>query len=307
MKLSIIGPMYNEGKNVDDFVETVLQTQFPPDVELRIILVDDGSTDDTWTRMLSAQSSCNTRITLVKLSKNFGLESAIKAGLTTTFDDAAVVMDADLQDPPEVILSLLAEWRKGSQIVHAVRATRMHDSLAKRFFAKIYYSIQSVFFSELNQLEGAANFKLLTRQVIDTYITSPKFYGIFRIAIPGLPFPSTTVRYNRYKRNSGKTKFNFVKTLKFLGEILISSTTDSRKVPFVLIFMLSCISDFLVIFQLFSNGISVSSASICYGGLLAILLSLQLYYFFKRRNLIAAITEERPQFVIDQIIESKVT
>lgn len=304
MKLSIIGPMYNEGRNVGDFVEAVQQTRFPSDVELRIVLVDDGSTDDTWTRMLSAQSSCNTQITLVKLSKNFGLESAIKAGLLATFDDAAVVMDADLQDPPGVILSLLTEWRNGSQIVHAVRATRTHDSLAKRFFANIYYRIQSIFFSELNQLEGAANFKLLTRQAIDTYIASPKFYGIFRIEIPSLPFPSTTVRYNRYKRNSGDTKFNFVKTLKFLGEILISSTTDSRKALFVLIFMLSCILDFVAIFQLFSDGISVSITSICYGGFLAILLPLQLYYFFKRRNLIAAITEEKPQFVIDQIIES---
>ena len=307
MKLSVIGPMYNEGKNVEAFVDAILMISFTTDVKLRIVLVDDGSTDDTWVRMLSVQAHCSTPITLVKLAKNFGLESAIKAGLASTRDDVAVVMDADLQDPPDVILELIAEWRKGFQIVHAIRGARKFDSVSKRISATAYYRFQSFIFPKLSHLEGAANFKLLSRQVIDTYLHSPQFFGIFRIEIPKLDFASSVVYYDRSDRVIGDTKFNLLKILKFLGQISIATTANMRKIPSIISFLLLCALNSLLVFRVYPFRQSLDSFNLMIICLLTFLLLFQMYYLVARRNLIRSRVEGRPQFVIEHVIESKVS
>lgn len=238
--LSIILPVYNEAELIVQTVQTLDHELQVSGLLLEFVLVDDGSTDGSWQniRALAAQ---NNAIKAVALSRNFGKEQAIRAGLGACTGDLAVVMDADLQHPPETVLAMLEKQRETDcAVVHGIKRGRAHESgaaLPVRFFYVCYRFATGV------SLAGHTDFKLLTRPVIDTYSRLPERDRFFRGLIPWLGFAQETVPFTIAARKDGKSKWTGTKRfLLGLGAIRSFSTLPLQLVTAAgLVFLLGAL------------------------------------------------------------------
>src|SRR5688572_6262919 len=163
--LSVVAPAYNEGGNINKLYTRLTETLQSVNMPWEIILVDDGSTDVTWTTIKALQTS-DRRVKGLRLSRNFGHQYALFAGLSHTSGSVVISMDSDLQHPPELIPKLLAEWRKGNKIVNTIRLDPKGYSLFKKLTSRAFYA----FFSYLSGVPiktGMADFRLLDRKVLN--------------------------------------------------------------------------------------------------------------------------------------------
>ena len=207
--LTIIAPMYNEEPIVEQYVITTLDAlEKIKGYTHEIILVNDGSSDNTYGEMLKMQEKFPREIGVVCLSRNFGLEGAVDAGLRAATGDAVVVMDADLQDPPDVILEMVDKWEQGYDVVSAKRIKRKNDNLFKRASADFFYFVQDKLSGKLKLERNAANYRLLSRKAVDMLLSFPEVNRSFRVLVPYAGMRSTFVEYERDKRYAGKTKYN---------------------------------------------------------------------------------------------------
>lgn len=230
--ISVIGPLYNEESLVLEYVQEVLKV-FQGELDsynLELVLVDDGSKDDTYKKMCEAQDQHPSVIKTVKLSRNFGLEAAIDSGLKASTGDAVVVMDADLQDPPSVIIKLVSEWENGFDVVSAVRKARPNDSFFKKTTASIYYSFLKNLSGKVPIDKEAANFKLLSRRAVDKLLDLNEVNTVFRVLVPFIGLNATKIYYERDKRFSGTTKYNLASMIPYaLDSITGLSVAPLRK------------------------------------------------------------------------------
>ncbi|MGD9784619.1 MAG: glycosyltransferase family 2 protein [Hyphomicrobiaceae bacterium] len=163
--LSVVVPMLNEARGVDAFLARLIPALEGIEMDYEVIVVDDGSTDQTFERAREAHDR-NPRIKALALSRNFGKEIAVTAGLRHAAGEAVVVMDGDLQHPPELIADLVARWREGYDVVYAQRADRNTDSASRRAMARIFYrTFRTLSGTRLH--EGAGDFRLLSRRAVD--------------------------------------------------------------------------------------------------------------------------------------------
>ena len=163
--LSVVIPAYNEGAGIDTLLVRLLPVLEKLVPQFEIIFIDDGSKDDTLARLHRAADS-DARVRAISFSRNFGKEIAIAAGLDHTTGDAVVIMDADLQHPPEVIGEFIAKWSEGYANVYGVRRDRANESMAKRGFARIFYRLFGRF-AETELPVGAGDFRLLDRKAVE--------------------------------------------------------------------------------------------------------------------------------------------
>jgi dolichol-phosphate mannosyltransferase len=229
--------MCNEELLVRDFVTVQLETHtsISEKYDLEIVLVDDGSTDSTLSQMRKAQLEFPGTVSVVTLTRNFGLEGAIHAGLQLASGDAVVVMDADMQDPPSVILSMIEHHEAGADIVVASRSTRDSDSWMKRTGAGIYYSVLDRIRGRLGMDKDAANFRLLSRRAVEELLRVHERNGIFRISVPFIGMNKVAIKYSRKDRLAGKTKFNLGSMLRFgLDSVTSLSLSPLRVTPVIL-------------------------------------------------------------------------
>lgn len=232
--LSIVAPMFNEESLVLEFCSTLMAALDGKceTYDLEILLVNDGSTDGTLDSMRLAQDEYPKNVTIVDLTRNFGLEGAVRAGLLHANGDAVVVMDADLQDPPTVINQMLSEWENGADVVVGSRVGRPNDSLFKRLSARFFYSSLGVLSGRLKLESDAANFRLLSRTAVERLLALPEVNGVFRVLVPFVGMKTAIVGYERDKRFSGKTKYNFGSMIRYaLDSITGISIAPLRKVP----------------------------------------------------------------------------
>lgn len=214
--ISVIAPMYNEEALVEEYCNVTLNVlRNITDYSHEIIFVNDGSSDNTYQEMLRLQNQFPDEIGVICLSRNFGLEGAVEAGLRTTKADIAVVMDADLQDPPELIVEMLAKVEGGADIVTACRKKRGHDSLWKRFTASVYYKLLNLLSGKLKLERSAANYRMITRKALNVWLNLPESNGVFRVTVPFIGMKTETVEYERNKRAAGTTKYNFRSMLNY--------------------------------------------------------------------------------------------
>jgi polyisoprenyl-phosphate glycosyltransferase len=227
--LSVIVPVKDEEAAILPFVRRVsavldgLGEAVSPGWE--IIFVDDGSQDATLAAIHSANAA-DSRVRALSLSRNFGKEAALSAGLDHARGQTVVPIDVDLQDPPEVIGEMLAKWREGNEVVYGVRRNRMTDSLPKRLTADLYYRAHN--WLSMDKIpEHAGDFRLLDRKVVEVIKLMPERNRFMKGLFAWSGFRQTAVEYDRTERTVGETKFNYWK----LWTLAIDGITSASTVP----------------------------------------------------------------------------
>ena len=202
--LSVVIPSYNEEGNIKNTAQVISRVLDESKIEHELIFVDDGSKDSSWD-VISAEHERDERIRGIRFSRNFGKEGAIFAGLEACRGDAAVVMDCDLQHPPQVIPEMYELWQEGAQVVDGKKSSRGSESLVYRAMAGFFYRlIQS---SSKIDMKDSSDFKLIDRRVIDTLLAMPERITFFRALSGWVGFDTKTVYYDVAERFSGERKW----------------------------------------------------------------------------------------------------
>ena len=220
-KISIVIPLYNEQEAIEIFYLTLSRSlQELPGYDFEILCVNDGSTDQTLEKLKELIQS-DSRVIALELSRNFGKEIALTAGLDAASGDAAIPIDADLQDPPELISRLIAEWEKGFEVVLAQRADRSSDSVLKRKTAQLFYKTHN-WVSQVKIPENVGDFRLMDRKVLDALKQLPEQHRFMKGLFSWVGYRTTSVNYQRQPRAAGRSKFSGWRLLNFALEGITS-------------------------------------------------------------------------------------
>lgn len=205
MLLSVVIPLFNEAGHLESSLARWHRLFDSLDVEVELILVDDGSRDATW-QCIESQAARHPRVQGVRLSRNFGKEAALAAGLDRAQGDAVAVMDGDLQHPPELLLEMLAQWRAGAEVVEAVKADRGAEPLLNRWAARVFYGL----FSKLSgqDLNGASDFKLMDRRVLEAWRRLGERNLFFRGMHAWLGFRRVQLPFEVAERAAGRSQWS---------------------------------------------------------------------------------------------------
>jgi glycosyltransferase involved in cell wall biosynthesis len=225
--LSVIAPVKNEERGILPFVERVgtILDGIAADEGWEILFVDDGSTDATLAAIVAANSR-DPRVRALSLSRNFGKEAALSAGLDHARGNAVIPMDVDLQDPPEVLPEMVAKWREGHEMVFGVRRCRASDGWTKRVTAGLYYRAHNMV-SQDKIPENAGDFRLMDRKVVDVIRAMPERNRFMKGLFAWAGFKQAAVEYDRSERETGTTKFNYWK----LWTLALDGITSASTVP----------------------------------------------------------------------------
>jgi glycosyltransferase involved in cell wall biosynthesis len=249
--LSVVVPVRNEEDGILPFVDRVsaIVADIAGQQDWEILFIDDGSTDDTVAAIVAAHLR-DPRVRAISLSRNFGKEAAITAGLEYARGQAVVPMDVDMQDPPEVLPEMVAKWREGYEMVFGVRRDRTSDSLSKRLTAGLFYRAHNRISNDKIP-ENAGDFRLLDRKVVDAIRALPERNRFMKGLFAWAGFRQTAVEYDRVERNVGESKFSYWKlwTLALDG-ITAASTAPLRVWSYVgagIAFLAMCYAIFIAV------------------------------------------------------------
>lgn len=205
--ISIVAPFYNESEGVEIFHERMVSVVGGMDgLRFELVCVNDGSDDDTLARLRRLAES-DARVRVIDLSRNFGKEAALSAGLDAARGDAVIPIDADLQDPPELIPALIAQWRNGFEVVLARRVDRDTDTFMKRWTAGLFYRLHNLI-GDVRIPENVGDFRLLDRRVADALRALPERCRFMKGMFAWLGFRTAVVDYRRAPRAAGRSKFS---------------------------------------------------------------------------------------------------
>ena len=224
MKLTIVVPVFNEEavisithKRIVDMIQTLLQKNLIDDHE--VIYVDDGSTDNSL-NILKNLAADSKEIKMLSFSRNFGHQPALAAGILHSTGDAVVSLDADLQDPPELIEEMIEKFRIGNDIVYAVRKKRQTDTRFKTLTARFFYRLMK--FMGVNIVYDHADYRMISRKVVEEFRKLKEVNLFLRGIFPFMGFQHEIVYYDRQKRGGGETKYPFTKMIAFAWEGITS-------------------------------------------------------------------------------------
>lgn len=203
-RLSVIIPAFNEELMISKAAQTINIILENAGIEHELIFVDDGSSDNTW-KMIQEISAENTRINGVHFSRNFGKESAIIAGLTEASGDCCVVIDCDLQHPPQKIVEMYRLWEQGYEVIEGQKSSRGSESATHSFAARAFYGIISK--ATGFDMANASDFKLLDRKAVDVLINMHERNAFFRALSSWIGFETTTVTFDVQERKAGESKW----------------------------------------------------------------------------------------------------
>ena len=212
--LSVVIPAYNEEANVERVYERVEATLDGLEIDWELIFSVDPSPDRTEELILGLRDR-DPRVKMLRFSRRFGQPMATLAGLEAARGDATVVIDCDLQDPPELIPEMLARWREGFDVVYAQRRTRAGETLAKRIVARVGYKVISRI-AEVDIPPNTGDFRLMSRRVVDNVVSLKESHGFLRGLVGLVGFPQASVLYDRDPRAAGTSKYN-----QFFGSLAI--------------------------------------------------------------------------------------
>lgn len=302
--ISIVAPCYNESETVELFTGTIEKTVADADFDTELVFVDDGSRDDTRARLVKLASE-HKNIRVVALSRNFGKEAALTAGIDYATGAAVIVIDVDLQDPPELIHDFVRQWRAGYDVVYATRADRQSDTAAKRATAGSFYRL----FNKISSIkipENAGDYRLMDRRVVETVKSLPERSRFMKGLFAWVGYPSIGVPYVRPERSAGETKFNFWKLWNFaLDGITSFSTAPLRVWTYfgVAVALISALYAIVIVLQTLIFGRDVPG----YASLLVFILffgSIQMISVGVLGEYIARLfteVKQRPIYVVDEV------
>lgn len=227
--ISIVVPFYNEEEGISNFysrIEGVVKSL--PEFHFEIVCVDDGSADATLEKLIAIAAK-DARYRVIELTRNFGKEAALTAGLDAARGDAVIPIDADLQDPPELIPVLIEEWCKGAEVVLARRADRSSDSFLKRKTAGLFYYVHNRL-SSVEIPQDVGDFRLMDRVAVNALKTLPERQRFMKGLFAWVGFKTVTVDYARQTRATGKTKFSGWKLWNFALEGITSFSTAPLRI-----------------------------------------------------------------------------
>lgn len=223
--ISVVAPAFNEAETLPLFCKRTIQALESTGLSFELVLVDDGSRDAT-PLVLAGFHRTDSRIKVITLSRNFGHQIAITAGLDFASGDAVVVIDSDLQDPPEVIIELIERWREGFDVVYAVRAKRQGETKFKLWTAALFYRTLSRITSvEIPQDTG--DFRLMSRPAVEAMRRLREHHRFMRGLSAWIGFRQTGVEYVRQERYAGTTKY----PLRKMAKLAIDATTSFSYLP----------------------------------------------------------------------------
>ena len=219
--LSVVVPCYDEEAVIGETHRRLAAAlEAIPDIDFEIVYVDDGSRDSTLALLRDMQRS-DSRVRVVALSRNFGHQIAVTAGLAEAGGDAAAVIDADLQDPPEVLARLVERWRGGADVVYGVRTAREGETAFKRWTASAFYRLVGRI-SDTDIPLDAGDFRLMDRKALDAFLAMPERDRFVRGMVAWLGFRQEPMPYRRAARAAGETKYPLRKMLGFAAAGVIS-------------------------------------------------------------------------------------
>ena len=237
---SFVVPVYNEAESLPELARQLADVMTRLDGDAEVLLVDDGSTDES-AEVMRRICDDDERVHVLRLSRNFGHQIAITAGLDHARGDAVVIMDGDLQDPPEVVLEMARQWRAGFSIVYAIRDERASDGPIKRVTAKWFYRV----LNRLTDVEiplDTGDFRLVDRAALDAVLRMREHRRFLRGMFSWIGFDQTGVRYVRPARFAGSTKFSFRRMMTFAADGVISFSVIPLRVALGLGFAISMLS-----------------------------------------------------------------
>ena len=312
IELSIIVPCYNESEVVEKFFSAMVGNNGILNnlgLNCELVFINDGSKDNTL-ELLKAQkeiyrNKSNLDIKIVNLSRNFGKEAAMSAGFSVASGEAIVPMDADLQDPPELIAKFVELWRQGYDVVLAKRNDRQEDSFAKRFSSSLFYKLNNKI-SDVKLPDNVGDFRLFTRKVLNAINSLPENQRFMKGIFAWVGFRSITIEYKRPQRIAGSSKFNGWKLWNFALQGITGFGTLPLRIwtyiGFIVSFFAFIYASFLILRTLIM-GIDLPG----YASLVVIILflgGLQLIGIGILGEYVGRIymeSKRRPPFIIDEI------
>lgn len=229
-KITLVSPFYNEEKGVQGFFNRINEVfaLLADRYDLEVIAINDGSRDQTYLELIRAKAD-NDYLTVVDLSRNFGKEAAVSAGLDFATGDAVIPIDSDLQHPPEVVLELIKKWEEGAEVVLAKRVDRETDRLVQKWTASFFYKLHNRI-SEIDIPADVGDFRLMDRKVVEALKTLPETRRFMKGLFAWVGFRTTTVEYKVAPREHGTTSFNTWKLWNFALEGITSFSTAPLRV-----------------------------------------------------------------------------
>lgn len=310
-KISVVIPMYYEEEVADICYKRVVNNlkKLSDKYSYEIIFINDGSKDSTL-EILKKIASNDDNVKIISFSRNFGHQAAVTAGIRNVTGDAIIIMDADLQDPPELFEGMIEKWEDGYEVVYGKRKTREGESIFKLLTARMFYNTLNKL-SEIEIPKDTGDFRLVDRKVIDVIATLPEHNKFLRGLFSWVGFNQYAYEYNRVNRVAGKTKYPFKKMFKLATDGILSFSAKPLKIVgaigifsvivSIIILIYSIVSYMFKLNSLTPGWTSIMCTMTFIGGI--ILISLWMIGEY-----IARIYEEslgRPEYIIDELINFK--
>jgi glycosyltransferase involved in cell wall biosynthesis len=306
--LSVVAAAYDEAAVLPSFVARLAAVLETTGEAWELVLVDDGSTDGTW-EAIEAAANAEPRVRGIRLSRNFGHQLALTAGLSVARGDGVITMDSDLQHPPEVIPALLTAARAGSDVVYAVRSSADAAGFWKRFSARVFYKLLNRL-SSLELPEGAADYRWMSRRVVDVVVAMPERHRFLRGLVRWAGYRQTFVEYERGAREAGESKYGLRRMILFAWDAVVSFSSFPLRVASVFGICVSVLGWLYLVYVLavkvFTNRAipgwtSVTAAVLLLGGAQLVFLGILGQYIGRMYDDV----KQRPLFLIADDTEKK--
>lgn len=304
-RLSVVIPAYNESVMINKVAEVLDRLFQDENIDYEIIFVDDGSVDGTW-RQIENVCRSNDRITGIHFSRNFGKEAAIFAGFAQIGGDCCVVMDCDLQHPPEAVIEMYRLWKQGYEVVEGVKRSRGKEGMLHRGAARLFYRLMS---KAINiDMASSSDFKLLDRKVVDAILDIGEVNTFFRALSSWVGFERTQLEFDVQERMAGETKWSTFSLIRYAVRNIAAFSAFPMQivtVAGVFVFLIAIVCGAEAIYSHFSGNAlegftTVILLILLIGSIIMISLGIIGYY-------IAKIYEEvkrRPRYIVSRVIRN---
>ncbi len=257
MLISIVVPAFNEADGLIQLYQEIAKALEDEASDWELLFVDDGSTDGTW-KQIESLGQLDNRVGGIRLSRNFGHQYALLAGLTQARGDAVISMDGDLQHPPAVLPQLIERWRSGNKIVTTIRKDSTDSPHFKRFTSRLYYKIFS-YLSGVQLEAGMADFRLLDRQALNDILQFKEESLFLRGIVQWVGYPSSSIEYQAERRNHGESKYSLWKMLRLAWHGVSSFSIVPLRLGVLTGFIVSGLSFVSILYAIYGKYIAGSA------------------------------------------------